>query len=376
MRGAAVCYPAVDRLRINAELLGDLINRVAAVPNGVRKPLVPHGQTLPRSWDDLLRQTSQRCPSFAVMASALLRHLVTMAYTVERKGRGTDSREGVRWAPLGAVQELAVIAESLSDPVHVSSRDVHTWLDGQLSCRKSRGDSALRRRRSIDALFGHAATPALASWLLRYAPPAHIEVALVEAHRVVADIAAQRASADWGAARLRKASGRSWRYGKSEVPVLDLAFLPDPPYTIKYEESLAAAVLGVLKSVGIVVSPDLARFLEAAVDQAVDYLAAEAARSGCTGVDALSPRPPRRSTATRRMSNWVASGSLAGKEVRAILPGPQGLIAYALRIRSGSLTEDEALFSVPASAVRTWSARLAAAERSLAQGDVPRVCAA
>lgn len=293
-----------------------------------------------------------------------------MAYTFEVSSREAGTPYCLGSTHHTAVMELAAIAEALPEGVNVSSRDVHTWVDGQLSWRKSRKESGLRRRQSAEALFGHSATPALASWLLRHAPPAHMEVALAEAHRVVAGIRAGQITPGFGAARLRTTSRRTWRHDQSNVLAMDPVFLPDTPPVLRREDSLASVALGILRAAGIVVSPPLANFLEGAVDQAVDYLADEAARSGSTGVDALCARQARHSTAKRRMSNWVASGFPEGKQVRAILEGPHGLVAYALRVRSGTAAEEAALFSVPSEVVRGWAVRLAEVERSLVRADV------
>ena len=293
-----------------------------------------------------------------------------MAYTVEVSSGARVTRERPSAASLDAVAELAVIAEGLSDGVNVNSRDVHTWLDGQLSCRKSRTESGLRRRRSVEELIGHPATPAIASWLMRYAPPAHIEVALAEAHRVLIAIRAGQVSPGWGAARLRKTSRRSWRYERSTVVAVDPAILPDNPSFLRRDESVATTALALLKAVGIDVSPRGTQLLEEAVDQAVDYLADEAARTGSTGPDALCARRACRSTAMRRMSNWVASGLPAGKTIRGLLLGPDGLVARALRVHFGLVNEGEAPFSLSSSVVNRWVIGLAEIERSLVRPEV------
>jgi hypothetical protein len=237
-----------------------------------------------------------------------------------------------RWLH-GAAAELAAIANALDDSLNVATRDVHTWIESGASGRADWHESAIRRADAIRRLFEHSSTPALAAWLIRYAHPARLEVGLAEGHRVIARIRAGQLTPEAAVGRLIRTANRSWDKDRSEGNGIDPDALPleEPPR--HKTDSLVPETMKLLGYAGIHPSEAASRLIAEAVDQAVDFLADEAERTGRSGPAVLQPARARTVNRDRRASGRVASSHPAGAVLRSLVFGKDGLVAQALMHR-------------------------------------------
>jgi hypothetical protein len=139
-------------------------------------------------------------------------------------------------------------------------------------------------------------------------------------------------------ARLIRTANRSWDKDKAECRELDPDALPSSGHPSRETDSLVPEALDLLSRAGIRLSETAARLIAEAVDQAVDFLADEADRTGRTGPGVLRPPPARMVNRVRRASNRVAGSNPAGAILRSLVLGSEGLVARALaeRLRTAS----------------------------------------
>ncbi|MDA8046192.1 MAG: hypothetical protein M0Z30_13295 [Actinomycetota bacterium] len=229
--------------------------------------------------------------------------------------------------------DLEAVVLEFDDFLELSARDVRNWLEHGPGTRWQEELARQRRRIAAHQLFSHPATPSLARWLSRYAEPARVEIALVEAHKVASRISAGELTPGQGVAGLRRLARRSWEKEQGTTTELERD-VPAPPLNRTHREaSLALEVLELIDALDLIVSPAIVEIVVAAVDQGVDYLADEAERWGESGRRALEPRLSASVPAFRRVSQRVAHGHPAGRAVRALVMGQRGLIGYALERR-------------------------------------------
>jgi hypothetical protein len=276
-------------------------------------------------------------------------------------GSGSRMRKSPRRSAEG---ELQAIAAALVIPLNVGTRDVHTWIEAKASERAEWRASAVRREDAIRRLFEHPSTPALAQWLIRYARPSRLEVGLAEAHRVAARIKADRLSPEAGVARLIRTANRSWHKDKAESVELDPDDFPSPEQPARESETLVPEARALLLRAGIEPSERAARMIAEAVDQAVDFLADEADRTGRRGLGVCQPPPARTVNRDRRASSRVASHHASGAILRSLVLGSDGLVARALgeRLRAASTTHGVPRGSLTA---RSWAAAVARLEATI-----------
>jgi hypothetical protein len=274
---------------------------------------------------------------------------------------GTDPGVGPRGRPRkssrrNAEAELRAIAGALVIPLNVGTRDVHTWIEAKASERAEWRASAARREDAIRRLFEHPSTPALANWLIRYARPARLEVGLAEAHRVAARIKTGRLSPEAGVARLIRTANRSWQKDKAESVELDPDAFPSSEQPARESASLVPEALALLSRAGIEPSETAARMIAEAVDQAVDFLADEADRTGRKGLGVCQPPPARSVNRDRRASSRIASHHASGVILRSLVLGFDGLVVRAIGERTTSRVPTGALTA------RSWAAAIARLE--------------
>jgi hypothetical protein len=259
--------------------------------------------------------------------------------------------------------ELAAIAARLYEPLAISARDVRSWLDGSRSERPELRESRRRRAQAVELLFGHPLTPPLAAWLTRFAPPPHLEVALVKAHHAAALIKDGEMEPELAARALRRSIRRSW----AKQRLTGARLIADPPSldqpSTKRVDSLAVEAIEVLATAGVRPGATQLAVIAEAVDQAVEYLAEEAERDSSKGKGVFDPPPPSRVSSNRRASLRVATGHPAGSQLRQLLFGGEGLVAYALYLRAARANGATPPTPKP-SVVRAWS-------YTLSQFDAP-----
>lgn len=270
-----------------------------------------------------------------------------------------------------AAEELSAIAAGLDASLNVETRDVHTWIEARESDRARPANlrvSAMRRDEATRRLFNHSATPALAKWLIRYARPARLEVGLVEAHRAVGRMKAGDLPPEAAVARLVRLANRSWYKDRADCPELDVDDFPSPAEPTPDADSLVPEALELLRRAGIRLSEPAAQLIAEAVDQAVDFLADEADRTGGRGPDVFQALPARRVNRHRRASNRVVSHHPAGSILRYLVLGPDGLVARALAERLDTRTNGRSAWAGPLN-VRSWAVGIARLEATIRDGS-------
>jgi hypothetical protein len=260
--------------------------------------------------------------------------VTVMAKKSSSAGTGRQRLGKGQW-PYGAAAELAAIANALDESLDVATRDVHTWIESGASGRADWQESAIRRADAIHRLFDHSSTPALAGWLIRYAHPARLEVGLAEAHRVAARIRAGGLTPEAAAGRLIRTANRSWDKDRSDCVGIEPDALPSEEHQSHKADSLVPEAMKLLSRAGIHPSEPASRLIAEAVDQAVDFLADEADRTGRSGPGVLQPPRARTVNRDRRASDRVASSHPAGVVLRSLVFGKHGLVAQALMERFG-----------------------------------------